>query len=449
MTQRTMHLAIEASIWHTEGRWRLPGTYDRHRYFVEPRQWVEMAQMAEEGCLDLIFWGEGYGIASTYQAGTDAAVRWGVQWPRHDMSTMIPILSWETSHIGFVQTLSTTFYHPFHVARFAASMDHITGGRYGLNLINSARTSDFANFGYNELPSHADRYARMQEFVEVAKGLWNSIEPDAILLDQTSGVFADPSKVHRIDHQGKYFTSAGPLPVLPSPQGRPLLVQAGGSPQGTAFAARNVDVQYSSAGDGPDAWNAMREQRIRLDEQVRLQGRSPEDVKLIFDVAPVIADTEDEAMALLSSMRAVVDPEAALAYLSHNSTFDLDELKDGMTFGELVNAAETRGGSRGGPLHSLARKYGSDERIIREVLVEEVREMIVPGGCVGTPEQVADRLEELHVRGEGDGFALHLRPSINSSVANFVRGVVPLLQARGVFRTSYDDSATLRERIAR
>ncbi|PFG49664.1 FMN-dependent oxidoreductase (nitrilotriacetate monooxygenase family) [Amycolatopsis sulphurea] len=444
-----MHLAVEASLWHTDGRWRLPGTFTRDDYFTDPRRWVEMAKIAERGAMDLIFWGEGYGIPSTFEGRTDAAVRWGVQWPRHDMSTMIPVLAWETRHIGFVQTLSTTFYHPFHVARFSASMDHVTGGRLGLNLINSARTADFGNFGYDELPAHADRYERMQEFVDVCKALWDSVDPLALVLDPETGEFADPRLVRAVNHRGRFFSSAGPLPVLPSPQRRPLLLQAGGSAAGNAFAARNVDVQYASAGDDEDAWRKMRRQRQLLNENLAAAGRPTDDVKLIFDVAPVIGDTQDDARELLRAMRATVTPEAALAYLSHNTTFDFATLPERFTLAEVVHQAEERGGSRNGALHALAFTLGPDDKITKEVLVDEVRRMIVPGGCVGTPAQVADRIEALHLRGDGDGFALHLRPSITGSVALFVDRVIPLLQARGVFRRDYGDSATLRERMAR
>jgi FMN-dependent oxidoreductase (nitrilotriacetate monooxygenase family) len=449
MSTRTMHLAVEASLWHTDGRWRLPGTFNRNDYFIDTRRWVEMAKLAEKGALDLIFWGEGYGIPSTFQGRTDAAVRWGVQWPRHDMSTMIPVLAWETTHLGFIQTISTTFYHPFHVARFAASMDHVTGGRFGVNLINSARTSDFANFGYDTLPAHCDRYARMQEFVDVCKALWASVEPEALVMDAGTGVFADPSRVHPIDHNGRFFSSAGPLPVLPSPQGRPLLLQAGGSAEGAAFAARNVDVQYAAAGDDENAWRKMLRQRELLDAQLVAAGRQPSEVKLIFDVSPVVGETTEEAHALLGAMRAVVTPEAALSYLSHNTTFDFSELPSRFTLREVIEQAEARGGSRNGAVHGLAAVIGPDEHITADILVEEARKMIVPGACVGTPEHVAERLEMLHVRGDGDGFAVHLRPSITASVATFVDRVVPILQANGVFRRGYDDSATLKERMAR
>src|ERR1700759_757849 len=165
-----MHLSLEVSFFHTDGHWRIPGTFTKQNYFTDPDLWVEVARKAEEGKFDLMFWGEGYGIPSTYEQSTDSAVRWGVQWPRHDQSVLMPILAYNTEHIGFVQTTSTSFYHPYHTARFAASMDHVTGGRFGINVINSGRISDFRNFGYVDLPDHDDRYERMQEVLAVGNG---------------------------------------------------------------------------------------------------------------------------------------------------------------------------------------------------------------------------------------------------------------------------------------
>jgi len=443
-----MHLNLEVSFFHSDGNWRMPDTFTKENYFTDPRLWAELAQTAERGMFDLLFWGEGYGIPSSFEQSIESAVRWGVQWPRHDQSVLIPILAYVTEHIGFVQTTSTSFYHPYHVARFAASMDHVTGGRFGLNLINSGRESDFRNFGFAELPDHGDRYARMQEFVDVCTALWGSIEPGALILDPVTGEFCDPALVHAIDHEGEYFRSAGPLSVLPSPQGRPLLIQAGGSPQGNAFAARNSDVQYAGSGDGPDAWKGMRRQRDLLDAECTRIGRDPSSLKVIFNTYPIVGETVEEAEGIAALMRANVTDEAALSYLSHNTTFDYSTITEATPVAEVVERIEKAGGSRGGEIHAILREQGPDFLVDPTLLADIGRRGIVPAELVGTPGMVADRLQELWERGGGDGFAVNLRPSMRKSVGMFVDRVVPILQERGVFRKAYGDDETLRERLA-
>jgi alkanesulfonate monooxygenase SsuD/methylene tetrahydromethanopterin reductase-like flavin-dependent oxidoreductase (luciferase family) len=284
--------------------------------------------------------------------------------------------------------------------------------------------------------------------VDVCKALWASIDSDALVLDPETGLFADPEKVHPIDHSGRFFESAGPLSVLPSPQGRPLLIQAGGSPQGNAFAARNSDVQYAGSSDRPDAWQAMRRQRDLLDEECRTIGRDPSDLKLIFNSYPIIGDTVEEAEQLVQTMRSNITDEAALAYMSHNTTYDYSTLEDGTRIEDLVHRIEDAGGSRGGPIHALMRQEGADFTIDKSVVAEMGRDAAVPSDLVGTPGMVADRLQELWERGGGDGFAVNLRPSMRDSVGIFVDKVIPILQERGVFRKDYDEHETLRSRLS-
>jgi len=444
-----MHLNLESSFFHMDGNWRYSGTYTKDNYFTDPKLWVWLAQKAEEGRFDAMFWGEGYGVPSTYRGGIEAAVRWGAKWPRHDQSTLMPILSYVTEHIGFIQTTSTSFYHPYHVARYGASMDHVTGGRYGLNLINSGRISDFQNFGYTEPPDHGDRYARMQEFVDVCKALWASVQPGALILDAETGRFADPDKVAPIRHKGRFFESAGPLSVLPSPQGRPLLIQAGVSQEGNAFAARNSDVQYAASGDGPDAWIGMKAHRERLDEECRRIGRDPASLAVVFNVYPVIGDTVEEAEGIVAQMRASITDEAALASLSHDTTYDYSLVRDGTPIRDVVRALEEAGGSRRGELHSVMEREGEHYPVTRELLAEVGRNHMVHSTCVGTPGMVADRLHELWERGGGSGFAVNLHYSMRRGVGDFVDKVVPILQERGVYRKDYAEHETLRERMSR
>jgi hypothetical protein len=192
----------------------------------------DVARIAERGLFDLILFGDSTGIPNTREGNIDAAVRHGVAWPRLDMSPWITAMSRVTSHLGFGLTYVSTFMHPFYVARLLNSLDHITNGRIAFNVITSQRRADAEHYGFDELMEHGARYDRMEEFVDVCKALWASVDADAFVWDRARGLVADPAKVRAINHVGRFFKAKGPLSVPPSPRGRPVLIQAGGSPRG-------------------------------------------------------------------------------------------------------------------------------------------------------------------------------------------------------------------------
>jgi alkanesulfonate monooxygenase SsuD/methylene tetrahydromethanopterin reductase-like flavin-dependent oxidoreductase (luciferase family) len=224
-----MHLAFDLSWTHLEGRWRNPGSWTGRTY-PDLGLLTEVAMIAERGRIDMLFFGDGTGIPSTWRGSIEEAVRWGIGWPRQDMSPYIAALAQVTKHVGFGLTYSSTFMHPFYIARLLNSLDHVTKGRIAFNVITSTRRADAANYGFDELMEHGARYDRMEEFIDVCKALWASVAPDAFVWDRETGVAVDdPSKVQPIDHAGKYFKVKGPLSCVPSPQRRPVLIQAGGS----------------------------------------------------------------------------------------------------------------------------------------------------------------------------------------------------------------------------
>src|ERR1043166_4803353 len=246
----------------------MPGSWTGRTY-PNLDVYEEIARVSERGCIDMLFFGDGTGIPATWENSRDEAVRWGIGWPRHDMSPVITAMSRVTKHVGFGLTYASTFMHPFYVARLLNSLDHITNGRIAFNVITSQRKADAQNYGFDELMEHGQRYDRMDEFMDVCRALWASVEPDAFEWNAETGRVANPNKVRAINHVGRFFKVKGPLSVPPSPQVVPVLIQAGGSPRGTRTAARFVDHVFGARKPIP----AMGKQRAEVDAALRAEGR--------------------------------------------------------------------------------------------------------------------------------------------------------------------------------
>src|SRR5271156_4610169 len=290
---KQMHLALDVSWTQVEMAWRVPGSWVGSHY-PDIGLFEDIARIAERGLFDMIFFGDGSGIPNTWEGGIDAAVRRGVAWPRLDMSPWITAMSRVTSHLGFGLTYASTFMHPFYVARLLNSLDHITNGRIAFNVITSQRRADAENYGFDQLMEHGTRYDRMEEFVDVCKALWASIDADAFVWDRERGLVADPAKARTINHVGRFFKVKGPLSVPPSPQVRPVLIQAGGSPRGIKTAARFVDHVFGAG----KAVALMAEQRRDLDAALRAEGRDPEAVGILWATKLIVGETAAEAEAL-------------------------------------------------------------------------------------------------------------------------------------------------------
>ena len=201
----TIHLAADLSFLHTDFLWRMPGSWVDYPYYSTSDFYENIAKIAERGRFDLLFFGDTGGTSEDYGGNHDAVVQNGVKWPRHDMTAMIPILARVTEGVGYALTMSTTYHHPFHCARTFNALDHVTRGRIAWNAVTSAYKGEAANWGFDVMMEHGERYRRAQEFLQVACELWDSVEPDALVMDREKGVFADPEKVHRIDFKGDYF----------------------------------------------------------------------------------------------------------------------------------------------------------------------------------------------------------------------------------------------------
>jgi FMN-dependent oxidoreductase (nitrilotriacetate monooxygenase family) len=441
----TLKLALDLSFTHTEGAWRNPGSWVNYPYYTQPAIWEDVARTAERGCIDMVFFGDGVGIPDTWEGSIDAAVKWGLQWPRHDMSPTIALMSRVTKHLGFGLTFSPTYMHPYYVARHVASLDHVTGGRMALNLVTSARRSDAANFGFDELMEHDQRYERADEFIDVLKGLWSTIEPDAIVLDRQTGVFADPAKVHYLDHVGEFFNVKGPLNMQPAPQYHPPLIQAGASPRGMKSFARNADIVFVSR---PTA-AGMVKFRASLDSHLAEVGRTPEEIQVLWPVHPMMGESVAHAKELEAQLIESVPLEAGGVFMSHKSGFDFSTLPETFTVAEATAAIEAANGSTA-YLPKMAEMVGPDGVLTKKMFQQLGRETMIAGGptLYGTGKDIADQICDLHAEtGPNVGFMISIINFMPRNVVDFVEKVVPILQQRGVFKTDYGTNKTLRDNL--
>ncbi|GAA4561505.1 LLM class flavin-dependent oxidoreductase [Micromonospora coerulea] len=423
---RTLHLnAFLMGVGHHEAAWRHPRTDPRR--VGDVRHFQELARIAERGTLDSVFLADGLAVGP--------AVRHNIQ-AVFEPLTLLAALATVTEHIGLIATVSTTYNEPFNVARKFASLDHLSGGRAGWNIVTSAQSGEAANFNLDEHPAHADRYRRAAEFVDVAIKLWDSWEDDALALDPASGVFADTDRVHEIAHTGAHFRVRGPLNTPRPPQGRPLLVQAGSSADGIAFAARYAEAVFTAQqtlADGQAFYAALK-------RATAAAGRDPDLVKVLPGIAPVIGGTEEEARALADELEALIVPEHALAQLSGMTGLDLTGLPLDGPLPELPDV-------------SAVQSHQSRYQLVVELACREnltIRQLIgrLGGGrghrvVAGTPEQIADQIELWFTQGAADGFNV-MPPLLPYGLEAFVDHVVPLLRERGLFRPEYT-GRTLRE----
>jgi FMN-dependent oxidoreductase (nitrilotriacetate monooxygenase family) len=441
-----MHLGFDFSYSHMGGRWRMPGSWAGRHTFPDIAMFEEVARIAERGCLDMLFSGDGTGVPDTWRGTRDAAIEWGVSWPRQDLNPIMVAMSRVTRHIGFGLTYSSTFMHPYYMARLMNSLDHITGGRIAMNLVTSTRKSDAANYGFDALMEHNTRYERMEEFTDVCRKLWDATEADAMLWDRETGRVGDPAKVHAMSHAGRFFKVEGPLNTPPSPQGRPVLIQAGGSPRGIRASAYVADHVF-----GADMALAQQvKQRHALDQALTDLGRDPATVGILWQTPIVVAETEREAQAQRDRLLTAIPSEAVGAYLSYNVGYDFSTLPERFTLQEVQQQIIAANASPVGFVHELALKLGETTEITREIFFEHgVRSATgYDKTVVGTAAQMADHLEAaFEATGSRGGFMLGHTVSMPRDLIGIVDLLVPELQRRGRFRTAYA-GRTLRENLA-
>ncbi|MET8154061.1 LLM class flavin-dependent oxidoreductase [Actinoplanes sp. NPDC049668] len=429
MSRRPGQLHLNAflmGVGHHEAAWRLPES-DPHAE-VDVEHYKNLARIAERGKLDSLFLADGPVLWD--QVGRRPS---GVLEP----TVLLTALAGATERIGLIATASTTYNEPYNLARRFASLDVISGGRAGWNIVTTANLDAARNFNLDHLPTHRERYERATEFVDVSLKLWDSWDDDVVLADKASGVWGDQEKIYPPEHNGKHFRVAGALNVPRTPQGHPLLVQAGSSENGRNFAARYAEAIFTAHQTLADAQEFYDDIKRRAAEH----GRDPDHVKVLPGIVPLIGATEAEARELEAELSRLIRAETALPILAELLGVDIadlrldEELPANLPAEEEIEGAKSR--------RTLVVNLGRRERLtVRQIIAR------MGGGrghltFAGTPAQVADAIESWYDNGAADGFNI-MPPVLPSSLTRFVDEVVPILQERGRFRTEYT-GRTLRE----
>lgn len=403
--------------------WRHPATPPDAGVNFE-RQ-VQLAKIAEAAKLDFIFLADSL---ATQQADEEALSRSAIRYVcQFEPITLLSGLAAVTSRIGLVATASSTYHHPFHVARMFASLDHISGGRGGWNVVTGSNPAEAANFGLDAHPAHLDRYLRAHEFVAVVDGLWDSWDEDAFIRDKASGLFFDPAKRKALDHQGRYFSVAGPLHIARSPQGKPVVFQAGSSDAGIDLAAATADVVFT-AQTSPEAGLAFAEKLRRARAERRPGAGQP---PVLPGIMPFVGRTRDEAQAKLDALHELIEPAVGLSLLAG--------LVPGADFGNLTldgplpKFGSTDGAwSRQSHLAAMAMEEGLSVRQLMYKVAAGRGHLI----SIGTAASVADEMEHWFRLGAADGFTF-IPHSLPQALEDIVHSLVPELRRRGLFRSDY------------
>lgn len=407
--------------------------------FMTAEYYQRIARVLEAGKFDMAFFDDRLAMPDRYQDDFAESVRNGIRVVKMDLVPLLTAMGLATRHLGIGGTYSTTYYEPFHVARVFATLDHMLGGRAAWNVVTSLNDSEAANFGQESAPEHDLRYDRADEFMEAVLGHWDTWEDDAILFDRESGEFADPTKVHRLDHQGTWFRSRGPFTVPRTPQGRPVIIQAGQSGRGRQFAARWGELLFVIFANLEHGRREYQE----IKEAVEGVGRNRDMVKILPAVYCIIGETRTIAEEKAAYIEALAKPIDALALLSEvlNYDFATKGIDEEWSDEELASISGLQG-----LRDRVMRLTGKSNPTTRDFMETSGRG--TPHDhpqFVGTPREVADGLEEWFTGEACDGFVLSAT-HVPGAYEDFVRLVVPELQRRGLFRREYV-GATLRENL--
>jgi N-acetyl-S-(2-succino)cysteine monooxygenase len=433
MSQRKLKLgAFIQATGHHIAAWRHPGSQVDSGTNIDHYQ--EVAQLAERGLFDLVFLADSPGV---WEQGNKGAQSRHGRIAHFEPVTLFAALSATTRHVGFVATASTTYEDPYLLARKFASLDHISKGRAGWNVVTTGNESAAGNFGKSEHLAHPLRYRRATEFLEVVKGLWDSFDDDAFVRDRETGVYFDPDKLHTLDHVGEHFSVRGPLNISRPPQGHPVVVQAGSSEDGRELAARTAEVIFTAWQTLDEAQSFYRDVKGRLGKY----GRRPDELKIMPGVSPVIGRTHEEAQAKLEQLQSLIHPTVGLNILERYfpgvdlSKYDLDGPPP--KFAESTNGSLSR--------LKLVADLAARENLTLRQLYQRLAGARGHWVLVGTPESIADELERWFENEAADGFNI-MPPILPESLHTVIELLVPELQRRGLFRTTYEGT-TLRDNL--
>jgi len=422
MSKRQLKLGANLSgVGNSISFWRHPDIPINASVSIE--YYKQQARKAEEGKFDLLFIADGLYINEKSNPHF---------LNRFEPITLLSTLAGATSHIGLVATLSTSYSEPFTVARQFASLDQISGGRAGWNVVTSPLEGSALNFGKGEHPDHSLRYEIAEEHLQVVRGLWDSWEDDAFVGDKEAGIFFDPSKLHALNHRGKHFSVQGPLNVARSSQGHPVIFQAGSSESGKNLAARSADAIYTAHETLEEAREFYRDVKARA----AAHGRKPEELLIFPGIGPIVGRTEEEAERKYQEIAGLVSIDQALNYLGrYFEHFDFSQYALDEPFPDIGDLGSNSFRSTTDKIKQQAREQGLTLREVA-LLASTPRTSFI-----GTPEKIADLMQEWFESEAADGF--NIRTVVPNGLADFVDLVVPVLQERGLFRTAYEQT-TLR-----
>jgi FMN-dependent oxidoreductase (nitrilotriacetate monooxygenase family) len=391
------------------------------RDWAKPDLQIDLARSIERACFDFLMLEDSLFVPDNYGGSSKFYLERALRAPKNDPLPLVGVLAFMTKHLGIVPTISTSFYPPYLLARHIATLDLMSEGRIGCNFVTSTASRAAQNFGFTDHIEHDLRYEMATEFVDVVRKLWDSWEPDALVMDEARGIFVDPDKVHTIDYKGRYYTSRGPLNTSRSPQGQPVLMQAGGSPQGRAFAAKNIDVVLAATNSIAD----MKAFRADMRRRVAAEGRDPDTCKVVFMVIPTIGETDAEAEDRFLRKQAFKEahPEITLAGISSLTDIDFASFDLDTPLAEL-----TTNGQQG-----TLRQFLAQGSTLREIVRNYSHGL---DRLWGSPQTVASKMIEIMEEVGGDGYII-AGPLTRRYITEITDGLTPILQKRGAVRTAY------------
>jgi len=406
-----------------------PWVGDMANEWMKPRLYRDLATSLERAGFDYILVEDTCMIEDVYGGSMKTTLNHGILAPKNDPVPLIPLMTEVTKHIGVAVTLSTSFYHPFMAARTMATLDHLTEGRVGVNIVTSSSNRALQNFGFDGLPPHAQRYEIAHEWMDAVNQLWASWEPDAVVADQDANVYVDHTKVHVIDFEGKYFKTRGPLNTVPGPQRRPVIVQAGASADGRDFASKHAETMLAHG----TSIEQMKAFRADMHARMEAWGRKPSECKILFLIDPVLGDSDAVAQERQREMNAPNDDPVVIERLlwslsyTHNA-FDFgnvdldapfpDDLPEGI--GEISTLQTFIEHAKGKTIREAAATFHTHSGL----------------AFCGSPDTVAGMMGEAMEEVGGDGFLLS--PTENRrNLAEIADGLAPALRKRGLIRSGY------------
>ncbi|GIO15655.1 monooxygenase [Cohnella xylanilytica] len=437
MGRKQRQMALGAMMFFPAGEhissWRHPEA--NASGLMDFQYYKHIVQAAERGKFDMFFYADELYVWDRFESGIAEANS-----IRPEPFTLLSALAAVTERIGLAATISTTYNEPYHIARKLGTLDHLSGGRAGWNIVTSQTDEEARNFNREKHLEHSDRYGRAREFVEVTQGLWDSWDDDALVFDKTTAVFADKDKMHLLNYRSEEFSVRGPLNVSRPPQGYPVLIQAGASEAGKELAAATAEVVFAP-GTAFGPLGTIEDGKALYDDikgRMAKYGRSPDELKILPGFLPVIGRTEEEAAEKLEIVDQLTSEKLGLDLLSHYLGRDVS----GYPLDEPLPYTPT--------LDGYNQSKSNLQRIIQllereRLTIRQLYKRINSRGIAGTPKQIADRMEAWFEGGAADGFNV-MFPHLPGGLDDFVKLVVPELQQRGLFRTEYSGT-TLRDHL--